>query len=402
MSHKESAVLTQQHSLSIALSAACFIATSASAALPPYVVKDLGTHAGPTSKMEPGSVGMSVANGHVVGYAVTALESRNFHAFKTSLSGMVDLGVLAGDEQSIALGVNVNGDAVGVSYKLGELTSHGVFWSASGVVTPLGTLEPRDVNSQGAIAGSTPVNGALGTSHATRRIGNVSTDLGTLGGISSMAFAINESNWVVGQSLLTNNSTTRAFVVPNGAMLNLGTLGGTHSRAMDISGLLVVGIADIAGNIPRAALWTLTPSGTLGSTTNLGTLPGAINSAALAVNATGTVVGNSGDAAFVWSANVMFDLNTRIAADSGWHLQRASGIDDAGRIVGTGKHFGLQRAFLLTPRDPADLDADGVVGAADLAILLGAWGGSDPSFDLTGNGSVGAEDLGILLGAWSA
>lgn len=48
---------------------------------------------------------------------------------------------------------------------------------------------------------------------------------------------------------------------------------------------------------------------------------------------------------------------------------------------------------------PADLDGNGVINAADLTILLGAWGTSG-SADISGNGSVGAEDLALLLGAW--
>ncbi len=48
--------------------------------------------------------------------------------------------------------------------------------------------------------------------------------------------------------------------------------------------------------------------------------------------------------------------------------------------------------------DP-DLDGDGVVGPADLAILLAAWGGDGPA-DLNGDGEVGPEDLAILLAAW--
>ncbi|MDZ4754882.1 MAG: hypothetical protein SGJ11_10355 [Phycisphaerae bacterium] len=47
-----------------------------------------------------------------------------------------------------------------------------------------------------------------------------------------------------------------------------------------------------------------------------------------------------------------------------------------------------------------DLNGDGIVGASDLAILLGAWGTSGPG-DLNGDGTVGAADLTILLGAWS-
>jgi hypothetical protein len=46
-----------------------------------------------------------------------------------------------------------------------------------------------------------------------------------------------------------------------------------------------------------------------------------------------------------------------------------------------------------------DLDGNGAVDAADLAILLGAWGGTGDA-DLDGNGTVDAADLAQLLGAW--
>lgn len=49
----------------------------------------------------------------------------------------------------------------------------------------------------------------------------------------------------------------------------------------------------------------------------------------------------------------------------------------------------------------ADIDCDGDVDASDLALLLGAWGSSNPDADLDGNGTVGASDLGVLLGAWT-
>jgi hypothetical protein len=48
-----------------------------------------------------------------------------------------------------------------------------------------------------------------------------------------------------------------------------------------------------------------------------------------------------------------------------------------------------------------DLDGNGTVDAADLAILLGAWGLTGPG-DLDGNGTVDAADLATLLGNWSA
>ncbi|MBX3356029.1 MAG: hypothetical protein KF724_10080 [Phycisphaeraceae bacterium] len=54
-----------------------------------------------------------------------------------------------------------------------------------------------------------------------------------------------------------------------------------------------------------------------------------------------------------------------------------------------------------------DLNSDGLVNGADLALLLGVWGspGSLPgggSADLNNDGVVDGADLAILLGAWSA
>jgi hypothetical protein len=53
---------------------------------------------------------------------------------------------------------------------------------------------------------------------------------------------------------------------------------------------------------------------------------------------------------------------------------------------------------------PWDLDGDGQVGAADLAILLGSWGlcgdCEDCPADLDGDCTVGAADLATLLGNW--
>jgi hypothetical protein len=36
----------------------------------------------------------------------------------------------------------------------------------------------------------------------------------------------------------------------------------------------------------------------------------------------------------------------------------------------------------------------------NLAFILGFWGTNDPNVDLNGDGMVTAADLGILLGAW--
>ncbi len=49
-----------------------------------------------------------------------------------------------------------------------------------------------------------------------------------------------------------------------------------------------------------------------------------------------------------------------------------------------------------------DLTGNGVVNAADLALLLGAWGACDCPADITGNNIVNAADLAIVLGGWTS
>jgi hypothetical protein len=53
----------------------------------------------------------------------------------------------------------------------------------------------------------------------------------------------------------------------------------------------------------------------------------------------------------------------------------------------------------LACRNPADLNHDGAVNAADLAALLSGWGTAGAS-DLNADGVTNAADLAILLGSW--
>ncbi len=47
-----------------------------------------------------------------------------------------------------------------------------------------------------------------------------------------------------------------------------------------------------------------------------------------------------------------------------------------------------------------DFDKSGAVDAADLAVLIAAWGSSDPQTNLDGVGAVDSSDLAVLLAAW--
>jgi hypothetical protein len=99
------------------------------------------------------------------------------------------------------------------------------------------------------------------------------------------------------------------------------------------------------------------------------------------------------------------------AADNSGQSRILGGIhpyfdDYPGRVLGSqAADRGHARSMdLFEPVAPpacdADFDADGMVGAADLAAILSAWGGPDAAFDLDGDGAVGASDLAALLSAW--
>jgi len=93
-----------------------------------------------------------------------------------------------------------------------------------------------------------------------------------------------------------------------------------------------------------------------------------------------------------------------------------SGPDGPGADQALSEWFGSEKegnyrvllegvSFLgLQPQCPADLNGDAIVDAADLGLLLGAWGGCSISVpciaDLDGSGKVDAVDLGLLLSAW--
>jgi hypothetical protein len=50
----------------------------------------------------------------------------------------------------------------------------------------------------------------------------------------------------------------------------------------------------------------------------------------------------------------------------------------------------------------SDLNLDGSVNAADLAVVLSRWGAAGPLADLNLDGTVNAADLAVVLANWGS
>jgi probable HAF family extracellular repeat protein len=126
-------------------------------------------------------------------------------------------------------------------------------------------------------------------------------DLGTLGGTHSVAEGISDRGWVVGSANLAGDQSEHAYLWRDGLMTDLGTLGGPNSSeqwAVDDNRGLIAAVGETSTKDPLGEDFCgfntgLTCLGFLwqdGKKTPLATL-GGDNSQALAVNNLGQVVG---------------------------------------------------------------------------------------------------------------
>ena len=80
-------------------------------------------------------------------------------------------------------------------------------------------------------------------------------------------------------------------------------------------------------------------------------------------------------------------------------LPRIRFVRISNSVIGSSPEIDAVSDVEAITRSP-DLDGDGVVGASDLARVLGAWGTMNAEADLDFDGVIGAGDLSMLLGAW--
>lgn len=293
----------------------------------PVSLTDLGTLGGNLS------VGYGInAGGQVTGNSTLAGGGGD-HAFRTTATGRVsdpgtDLGTFPGGLVSTGSAINTSGQVTGYAIVSGSI-AHAYRTSPTGRVsdpgTDLGALftggssRGYGINDAGQVVGAaeyappTPPN-LDGPTHsfrttATGLVSDPGADLGTLGGTTSEARAINGSGQVTGSSRIASDAAVHAFrSTPNGqpvVLTDLGTLGGNQSGGEAINSFgVIVG-------------YSLMPTP---NTTH----------------------------AFIYD-NQMRDLNSLIPPGSGWVLTGANGINDLGQITGVGQIGGLGHAFLLTP-----------------------------------------------------
>lgn len=159
------------------------------------------------------------------------------------------------------------------------------------------------------------------------------SDLGTPGGMGSLAYGVNGVGQVVGTaSISTASADQHAVLFDQVSIVDLGTQGGGSYGYATNTAMQIVGLAFIAGNS------ALHP--------------------------------------FLYSNGVMFDLNTLVDPASGWTLTDARDINGSGQISGSGLFAGQRHAVLLKPVPEPPTAVLANAGLAFFAPRAGSGGAS--------------------------
>ena len=225
----------------------------------------------------------------------------------------------------------------------------------------------HDINNAGVMAGTAP-----GGVAALLANGQTTTLLND--GRSSTALAINNHGVAVGYAMNTDVFSYRAMVYSNGAVTELGTLGGRDSFATDINDAgVIVGRSHVDENYFATHAFIYEN----GVMTDLGVPAGATSSAALSVSEDGSVLGraylpNGTAKSFLYHDGVTTDL-------SGIFTRTVADMNGSGTILGESNE-----GFLL-------YNKQGQVVNLSLEVAQTTGSTLSQVFAIGDNGTVGAE-----------
>jgi probable HAF family extracellular repeat protein len=203
---------------------------------------------------------------------------------------------------------------------------------------------------------------------------------------NGFAYSLNDQRKAAGWANTTLNpidslSVTHAVLFSNHQTVDLGTLGGVRSRAYAINDHdLIVGVSELANSEQRAFRF----SG--GKMTELNRLPGARFSIALAVNESGVIVGASESKstgarkplvhAVIWRGSVPQDLGELIPDGN----SSAYAVNNHEAVVGVADSPAGETVFLYTGRRMTDLVIKGhAFSVNDSLQVVGTRAGSERS-----------------------
>lgn len=389
------------------------LAAAAMAGPPTYEIFDIGI----VNPNDSASQGFRVSDN---GIATGRSFGNPTQAFSwTKGGGLVGLPNLAAPSRPFSVGNGVTNGGVVVG--TGSTTSFGssplpLIWQNGTVAQlplPAGQTLGRanDINNLGVAVGS--VNGGsleVGVIYSGGGAA-VITQTTANGSMLRTAFGINDAGRVVGFGIDPNNAAVNVgFVIDTAtnSAFTVGALPGFNGAiAFDVSQAgHVVGSSMLNQGSGLPFIWS-DADGILPIPLPAGTSQGS----ARGVNSLGWAVGTASSA---FAIPFLFDgVNTHRLADllppgSGWDLSTntsssALGISEDGVIVGTGVRNGAVRAYAMVPvvLCEGDIDGDGTVDGADIALVLGSWGPCiDCEADLDGDDTVDGVDLAIVLGNW--
>ena len=254
----------------------------------------------------------------------------------------------------VAIGLNNAGQVTGSGRTLSSQDDYKAYrWSAAtGAQVLTGCCDSmwgNDINDAGTVVGILQVDANTGNRGFVASGGSTTTLPILPGGvtdISAGALAINNAGQIVGLSPTSTGATHAVLWSAAGVIQDLGTLGGTNSRAIDINGSgQVIGSSQIAGD--AATHFFLWSSGS--GMQDLNTTVDASITSVVEINANGQIIGTyttGGQShAFLYTPGTgLRDLGTL-----GGMTSAPTGLNDNGDVVGSSTMSdGSTHAFLWT------------------------------------------------------